>query len=170
MTTHTHTHKPPLPWTPNPTHPLPRHSSSSPWLGANGGCEEGRGQTQKPGSIFPSVWSVGGPPTLHCQQGSLSGLTEKGHSVLYPRDMNPSSPFPLLKTPSSILLCPSHQTPARGTSPALPPHPTTGQGVTDTGGGGRRPSGAGAGPVGSLGPPMAARRRMKPVPWWTPGC
>lgn len=28
--THSHTHKPPLPWTPNPIHPLPRHSSSPP--------------------------------------------------------------------------------------------------------------------------------------------
>lgn len=45
--------------------------------------------------------------------------------------------------------------------------------VTDTDGGGRLPSGVGAGSAGPRGPREQAAvrlRKTEPAPWWTPGC
>lgn len=82
---HTHTHTSPLSMD---TQPLPRHSSSpSPLPGTNGvGGAEDRPKTQ-PVSLL--LYETGSSPTLHESQESLGGLTEKGHSVLYPRDVTP---------------------------------------------------------------------------------
>lgn len=82
------------------------HPSPSPWLGSNGvgGGAEDRPQIQPVSFPLYETWVV----HTHCMghQGSPSRLTEKGHFVLYPRDMTPSSPSPLPRTPTvAQLLC-----------------------------------------------------------------
>lgn len=105
--THTHTHTSPLSMD---TQLLPRHSSSpSPLPGTNGvGGAEGRPKTQPVSLLLYETWVV--HPHCMSHQESLGGLTEKGHSVLYPRDITPRNPSPLLRTPTSVqlglLLCP----------------------------------------------------------------
>lgn len=105
--THSHTHTSPLSMD---TQPLPRHSSSpSPLPGTSGvGGAEDRPKTQPVSLLLYETWVV--HPHCMSHQESLGGLTEKGHSVLYPRDITPRNPSPLLRTPTwvqlGLLLCP----------------------------------------------------------------
>lgn len=88
---------------------------------------EDRPKTQPVSFLLYETWAV--HPHCMSHQESLSGLTKKGHSVLYPRDITPCNPSPPLRTPISVqlrlLLCGSPLTLACGTSTALhTPSPT----------------------------------------------
>lgn len=106
--THTHTHtQAPSPWTPNRSPDI--HPPPSPLPGTNGvGGAEDRPKTQPVSLLLYETWVV--HPHCMSHQESLGGLTEKGHSVLYPRDITPRNPSPLLRTPTwvqlGLLLCP----------------------------------------------------------------